>query len=390
MRAIVVWIGLAGCLGEVNPGDPPPPNVDPLLGCAQQCHGTDTSNAPPKSISGALETSVLGVGAHRQHLTVAPTWHRQLECADCHVVPTEVGAAGHMDGDNTAEVTMSPFAGVIGQWNGSSCTVGCHGDAQPIWTQVDGAQSACGSCHGAPPPAPHPADANCASCHPTMEEGSLAFRDPASHINGVVDVGSGSGGASGSCTSCHGSPTSSAPPKDLSGDTAPTARGVGAHAAHLATSTWRREIACSSCHAVPGTVDVPAHIDGDNLAEIRFDTLNAAGTYSSATATCTNQYCHGNGRGNNGTVTWTTPGTLACGSCHSVTGTGMSGDHSRHVNGEGMRCSECHGDVVNAQRAIIAPLLHVNGLHEIKMAAGTFNATTRTCTNLACHGSEAW
>src|SRR5688572_1643857 len=92
MRATLLVLVLGGCLGAVDPtaGEVPPPNVDPLLGCSQSCHGTDTSNAPPKSTTGVMETSAVAVGAHRQHLTVAPTWHRQLECADCHVVPTDI------------------------------------------------------------------------------------------------------------------------------------------------------------------------------------------------------------------------------------------------------------------------------------------------------------
>lgn len=68
----------------------------------------------------------------------------------------------------------------------------------------------------------------------------------------------------------------------------------------------------------------------------------------------------------------------------------MSGDHRRHIVQENMRCSECHGDVVNANMGIINPGLHVNGAHEVKMAQGTFSAATRRCSNLACHGTETW
>ncbi|HWO22748.1 MAG TPA: CxxxxCH/CxxCH domain-containing protein [Kofleriaceae bacterium] len=391
--AIAVTAVLAGCYGEFTGVDTPPPNVDPQLGCSLSCHGTDTSNAPPKSVSGVMETTAVAVGAHQAHLTAAPTWHRQVACADCHGVPADVGSPGHMDGDNRAEVTFSMIAGPGAAWNGTTCTTGCHGStaigatqATPTWTRVDGSQATCGSCHGAPPPAPHPADGKCASCHPTMEEGSATFRDPESHINGVVDVVGP--GATGGCTSCHGSPTSSAPPKDLLGNTAATARGVGAHAAHLQPSTWHRAMPCSSCHRVPTTAGAPGHIDGDNLAELVFDTLNPAATY--ANGTCSNLYCHGSGRGNTGTASWVTPGALACGACHSLTGVGMSGDHRRHIGEENMRCSECHATVVDANRNIIDANRHVNGVHEVKMANGTFNATTRQCSNTGCHGTETW
>jgi len=382
---------LAGC-GFDSPPVNPPPNAEPLLGCAIDCHGDDNSNAPPKSMSGATETTSIAVGAHRAHLTVASAWHRPVVCGDCHTVPAAVEAPGHMDGDGKAEVTFAMIAGAGAAWNGTTCTTSCHGSAAvggaqptPTWTLVDGSQATCGSCHGTPPPAPHPNDTRCARCHPTMEESGTTFRDPASHINGTVEETAP--GATGGCTTCHGSETSSAPPRDLSGNTASTARGVGAHVAHLAASTWRATIPCSSCHTVPLTQAAPGHIDGDNAAEVRFGTLNPAGTY--APTTCANLYCHGNGRGNTGTASWVTPGALACNSCHSITGTGMSGQHATHL-GEGLQCSQCHATVVNAGRTIINASLHVNGAHEVRMANGTWDATRRRCQNTGCHGTENW
>jgi predicted CxxxxCH...CXXCH cytochrome family protein len=393
--AVVVALVAGGCLGEITDGSSlAPPNADPQAGCAIACHGTETSNAPPMSISGATETTAVGIGAHQAHVAIAPTWHRQIACADCHVVPADVGSPGHLDGDNKAELTFGEIAGAGAAWNGATCTTRCHGSSAlggmhttPTWTQVDGTQATCGSCHGTPPPAPHPANPDCATCHPTMEEGSLTFRDPASHINGVIDV---TAGVAGDCTSCHGSPTSAAPPKDLAGNTVATAPGVGAHAAHLAPSTWHRAIACSSCHRVPVASTSPGHLDGDNIAEVVFDALNPAGVYTKATTTCSNQYCHGNGRGNTGTKSWITPGELACGGCHSVTGANMSGDHLRHIGEENMECSECHETVVNAAQVIINANLHVNGVHEVKMLRGTYNAATRACSNTSCHGIETW
>jgi len=385
---------LAGCAGDTaSDTDIPPPNADPQAGCAIDCHGDDTSNAPPKTVSGVTDTTSVGVGAHRVHLNVAATWHRQVQCVDCHVVPAEVGSPGHIDGDGKAEVKFAMIAGTGATWNGTTCTTACHGSAAfggaqptPTWTRVDGTQATCGSCHGRPPPAPHPTDTNCASCHPMMEVDGT-FRDPASHINGTVDVTGPA--ATGGCTTCHGSSTGSAPPKDLSGDTVNTAAGVGAHTAHLKTSTWHRAMPCSSCHVVPITADAPGHRDGDNVSEVKFDTLNPAAAYTAGTTTCSSLYCHGNGRGNTGTASWVTPGALGCTSCHAVDGTNMSGDHRRHL-GKGIKCSQCHMTVVDANRNIINANLHVNGLHEVKMANGTFNATTRTCTNTGCHGTKTW
>lgn len=81
---------------------------------------------------------------------------------------------------------------------------------------------------------------------------------------------------------------------------------------------------------------------------------------------------------------------MQCTSCHADNGSGMSGRHTRHIINEGMRCSECHEDVINANEDIIAPNLHINGVHEIKMNEGTWNAGTNTCENIGCHRNFTW
>lgn len=398
LRALAIVVAASGCISDLDTGgDEAAPNADPQAGCSLGCHGSDNSVAPPTALNRQTATTMLGVGAHQAHLDPASTWHRQVKCADCHAVPTTVASPGHMDGDGKAELTFSQVAGNASTMNiaAETCTTWCHGNASfggtnhtPLWTKVDGTQATCGSCHGAPPPPPHSQDTNCASCHPTMNPGSMTFLDPARHIDGVVDVVGGAAGEG--CSSCHGSATSSAPPRDLSGDTARSARGVGAHQVHLATSPWRRTMPCSSCHVVPTQTDSPGHRDGDNVAEVKFDSLNPQGIYSVATATCTNNYCHGTGRSSTGTAVWTSVGTLTCTSCHSVNGSRMSGDHRKHVSGEHMRCSECHADVINANQTIINANLHINGVHEVRMARGTYNPANRSCSNTGCHETESW
>lgn len=392
---VLLLLALVGCVGTVTgtTTDTPPPAADPQTGCATGCHGNDNNNAPPMSISGVTDTTYIGVGAHQSHLNASPTWHAQVACADCHPVPAQVSSPGHMDGK--VDVVFSAKAGgSMSMWNGTTCSAHCHGDptwggnhTTPTWTQVDGTQATCGACHGAPPPPPHVQGiTNCAQCHPTMEENSLTFRDPGSHINGTIDVVDPT--ATGGCTTCHGS-TNAAPPKDLAGNTSNTSPGVGAHQAHLiANSPWHRDVVCSDCHTVPQMVSSPGHMNG--VVDVIFTTLNPAGAFDKATSTCTTLYCHGNGRGNNGTKSWITPGALPCTGCHATNGTNMSGEHSRHINGEGMKCSGCHATVVNAAMTIIAPMLHVNGVHEVKMANGTYNATTKTCANTGCHGTKTW
>jgi predicted CxxxxCH...CXXCH cytochrome family protein len=376
------------CGFDSPPPDIPPPNAEPRLGCAIDCHGDDSSSAPPRSTSGVTETTSVAVGAHRVHMNVAPTWHRQIACEDCHVVPDKVDSPGHNDGK--VDMIFGLIAGPGAAWNGTTCTTKCHGSTllggaqpTPTWTRVDGTQVTCGSCHGRPPPAPHPPNPNCASCHPTMEEGSMTFRDPESHIDGIVQQV-----PAGTCTMCHGSPTSSAPPNDLHGGSSKTTRGVGAHTAHLMTSDWHRAVACSSCHKVPLMVTSPGHMDG--ITQVVFTPLNPAAVYTTGTAKCTNLYCHGNGRGNNGTATWINPGALGCTACHSTNGTNMSGAHRTHIADHGIKCAQCHGTVVDVNQKIINANLHINGAHEIKMANGTWDASRGRCQNVGCHGTKDW
>lgn len=231
---LLIAMLLVGCVGAIEglgptPNDDPfiDPPPDPQAGCASSCHGAGSNNAPPKSISGITDTSFVGVGAHQQHV-VGSTWHRPVTCADCHMLPAAVDSPGHIDGDNKAELTFGSVAGAGSTWNGTTCTVGCHGNAAigaaipaPQWTKVDGTQSACGSCHG-------------------------------------------------------------------------------------------------------------------------------------------------------------------------TAGTGMSAEHRRHIVNENMDCTECHAEVIGLGRAFVNAARHVDGLNDVKMAAGTYNTTTRQCANTGCHGTETW
>jgi hypothetical protein len=69
----------------------------------------------------------------------------------------------------------------------------------------------------------------------------------------------------------------------------------------------------------------------------------------------------------------------------------MSGRHRTHLGGEvNLKCSACHSQVVDQNMNILNADLHVNGVHEVKMASGTWNATTRSCSNTGCHGTKSW
>ncbi|QQR91779.1 MAG: CxxxxCH/CxxCH domain-containing protein [Myxococcales bacterium] len=393
------------CHPTMNPGSDtfrtPERHIDGVLDvtdgstACDSCHGSNGISAPPLDLAGNTARTVPGVGAHRVHLG-ATSWARQMSCESCHVVPDNVDSPGHLDGDNIAEVSfgaLNPSASV--NLTTHKCNnLYCHGDGTASngsisWTSTTA--MTCSSCHGYPPPSPHPDSTACGSCHPNVNSGTDTFNNPSSHIDGIVNVNTG-----GACDSCHGSNGNSAPPKNLAGSSTRSARGVGAHREHLSSSTWRRTIACESCHTVPGNVDSPGHIDGDNVAEIPFDGLNPSATVDFTTGTCNSLYCHGNGRGNNGSINWTSTTDMACSSCHLTpaggqSASGMSGDHNKHIKDKRIPCSDCHAQVVNQSLQIIDSQLHIDGTKNVLMPkGGNYDPSTRRCSNLSCHGSETW
>lgn len=200
------------------------------------------------------------------------------------------------------------------------------------------------------------------------------------------------------CTSCHGDANrtaiagadpnlKSAPPVGTKGETAATARAVGAHQAHVNKADFRANpLACNECHVVPTSTN---HSNG--VVDLSFGTLaktgNVTPTWSGTALTCTGSYCHGNFAGGNTAAapSWT-GGAMTCTSCHG--GPPATGDHrrSQHV---GLPCSNCHGTGYSS--TTVNKALHMNG---VKNAGGagsmiTYNAATRSCSP-QCHGTETW
>ncbi len=387
------------------------------------CHGSGGISSPPKDAHGNTATTAPGVGAHAQHMTGTSTWHAQIQCNECHLVPGSTTDQTHLDTIN--EVYMDPtilipgaptgtgghlqIAGAAYDPNTRTCTnTYCHGGGQspllggaqqkPLWTKVDGTQSQCQSCHGTPPPAPHPADSNCGKCHPTMTPGdNTTITYPAKHIDGNVDVINDQ-----PCNACHGDANGTpvagdnkvnAPPSDTTSGMLTTLRGVGAHQAHMGPSTWRAPIACGECHKVPASLESIGHIDTPLPAEVIFGNL-AGSTSTWNGSTCTNTYCHGatlsdGGAPAGGTTTkpvWTLvdgsqsqcgschglppppphPVDADCGKCHNTMTPGMPGvitDPSRHIDGNldvstDQPCNSCHGSTgtpTNNSSALNAP-----------------------------------
>ncbi|HEV7557562.1 MAG TPA: CxxxxCH/CxxCH domain-containing protein, partial [Kofleriaceae bacterium] len=436
MRTLAfVVVALAACdLGHHTVPDGGNTTSLDSTSCSGACHGEGGDSAPPRDTAGRSDTTAVGVGAHRQHLS-ASSWHKSFECATCHKVPEQIGDTGHIinsDGSRDqlpAEVIFTGMgAGASWDHDTQSCTNSyCHGDTlhsvdpntgaitpgaggsitQPVWTTVDGTQSQCGTCHGNPPPAPHPQNPDCGLCHQTMNPGAptiIAY--PELHIDGIVQVAS-----TQPCDSCHGSNGNPAPPKDAHGNISTLSPGVGAHAQHMTSnSAWHAPIACNECHLVPGSSTDLTHID--QIDEVFMDpTVPIPGgqstggklgipgaVWNQASLSCSNTYCHGGGKspltgGAAITPQWTkVDGTQSkcqschgmppptphpqdpdCGKCHP---TMTAGDNtsitypSKHIDGnvdviDDQPCNFCHGDAtanpIAGDSPINAPPLDTTG-----------------------------
>jgi len=188
------------------------------------CHGDfadENRIAPPNDLEGNSATTFKGVGAHSVHVYDSAT-SLGIGCYECH--PKEVGngddyVKAHIDG-LPAEIQFGTFAS---SGTGSpeytadlTCkNTYCHGDFafqksdadpdhawiytgseitgenfSPKWTQVDGTQAACGTCHLLPPRGhffegqdPEAQTCGLVNCHESVynEDGTL---NPYLHING--------------------------------------------------------------------------------------------------------------------------------------------------------------------------------------------------------------
>ncbi|MES1175562.1 MAG: CxxxxCH/CxxCH domain-containing protein [Myxococcales bacterium] len=178
-------------------------NVAPREASCTSCHGS-VNAAPPLDVAGETDTSSAGVGAHQTHVLGTAT-SRAVPCVECHVVPKRVLDTGHLDSALPAEVIFSGAALAFGAspayGDGACQNTACHGavfpnghasggtHTVPAWTQVTGMQASCGTCHGLPPPAPHPYlqfNPTCSACHEDIAPDNHTFLRPDLHVDGLV------------------------------------------------------------------------------------------------------------------------------------------------------------------------------------------------------------
>jgi hypothetical protein len=194
------------------------------------CHGNSTGDvtdlknaAPPNGLDDETGATTPAVGAHQAHLPFNPNLSVAEACQECHAVPANFFAAGHVDADGEAEV---PFNGALSRLitergnrvpnavydpAGNTCSgTYCHGNwallksfspydfvytadkmegnaAAPRWTDPNTA--ACGTCHGLPPTGHQDAPLTaCMTCHGDVVDGFGNINNKAKHANGKVNV----------------------------------------------------------------------------------------------------------------------------------------------------------------------------------------------------------
>ena len=225
----------------------------------------------------------------------------------------------------------------------------------------------CASCHGLPPPLPHPQTDNCVACHSdVVGADNRSIIDRSRHVDGVVDVTLGAT----TCTTCHGD-VNPAPPVDTEGQRGKTtAAGVGAHQTHVRGTARSRAVPCGECHIVPNAVLDPGHLDssatrrrsrlsGVALRARRHPSLREQGTAANRLELLTAPlFPNGDPSGGSNTApTWTrVDGTeAACGSCHGIP------PPPPHPN-PGNPCHYCHQNMAEDDLTFTHPELHVDGI----------------------------
>jgi predicted CxxxxCH...CXXCH cytochrome family protein len=226
-----------------------------------------------------------------------------------------------------------------------TCAVTCHDlggqTPRPAWTETFA--PTCNSCHLSPPAGHYPGPCN--GCHADANAAGTALTGSL-HMNGVVDLGNGSG----LCGACHGTGASPWP-------------STAAHPAHE-TPTIALPVACASCHPVPTSITDPMHLDG--VVHVTFTGLAVARGASPAWngTSCTSVACHGaNLADPAGVPVWTdTSGSASkCGACHGI-------PPSDHTASTSCNVSVCHGSEVALSAEGLPSIttsgetLHINGV----------------------------
>ena len=220
--------------------------------------------------------------------------------------------------------------------------------------------------------------------------GSTSCNATYCHSNGQGGTGTSitwTTAAAGNCNMCHGNNTN------------PTALS-GAHSKHIGNAATGGNFACADCHARTIT-----NTDNRTLAN-KANHVNKFIDYSGANAgkavvaygshvSCSNFYCHSDGKGNyTNPPAWTSGTTLGCNGCHgtaSTNGMPSTGNHSQHISA-GAGCQNCHANTTTTGTTItgaghISRTVDVNPGGTFASGGSVNFSGTTTCSSITCHGA---
>ncbi len=310
--------------------------------CSVYCHGNWTgSGGTNPSWTGTTiacnschgdKTTPPATGNHNVHLSATGA---NLSCASCH--PDNGTNMAHLNGNVqwnlsaiSASATYKPSGGTAANSGGTgapapsaaygSCTVTCHGNLSPTWGTTLSGTAVCDKCHTTTLPATSfkATDGTTTGVISTIH---------VSHING---------------THGYSSPT----------------------------------LTCNQCHTVPVNPGDAGHYSAPLPASTTFGALASTGgltpTFTAATQTCANVYCHGASLASNkptppaGVVlspTWTATlltgvASNDCGKCHGYPPPTSDGVHTGVTPAQ---CQTCHPEVNATGTGFVTPSLHING-----------------------------
>ncbi len=384
--AVLLLAGASGCdTARTAVPDYPATAAEfsPTSAQCRACHGNDENAAPPRGAHGQTSTTDRGVGAHQTHVRADGT-HAAIACEVCHVVPKTVSDHGHIDDvDFHATVQFTGLAlanGATATYDGKNltCAVYCHGStlkapgthSKPVWNQVDGQQRACNSCHGAPPPAPHPTTTDCVGCHAATAGPGLSILHPDKHIDGKVDVVLG---PTVSCAGCHGAPpvTDKHPKVDAlscgqchmdSVDAQNKLLPGGKHMDGKVQVVLAPTVNCTTCHAAPPTTATHPKLWVEDCSKCHAATVDAK-----------MQLIAGGKHLDGAVEVALAPKT--CDACHGAPPADVGPEHKPHPKMN--RCEKCHTTTVDAAGQILTGGTHLNGKVELQLPT--------SCE--ACHGA---
>ncbi|WP_429885317.1 cytochrome c3 family protein, partial [Geoalkalibacter halelectricus] len=364
-------------------------------GFCERCHG-ELTTMPNSSRAHIAGENCLACHSHNAS---GMTYSFGANCADCHGFPPSAHIPGGPNGyayvesghnyalaANAKNENFTPHTSHSGAGSGYGFTCNlCHnaddfaathnqGSFQEVFLSGNSFDSLV-TAGGILSPSYNPSGSGTCSnlyCHSSGGKHNPSGKTASDFTTVSVSWGGGKGTIT-TCIACHGNDAATMTARNNS----------SAHLKHLAAG-----YACNVCHvetaASAGSLVAGAkggtHVNG--LVDVVFDSgynlgnaLLGVATYNSVDGSCA-VFCHSDGQGNFASPAWGDAAGGACGSCHAVAGTSLSGSHAVHVAplGANIGCAACHGAGADTG----AHAGHVDG---------ALTVDHETCNS--CHGVES-